>query len=114
MKTDLKQKFKNLSLKKKLLLFYSVLFLLPLLLISIIIYTEVSQSMLEKIQFSATQGYEQSKSYLEYKILELIQRTDVVVTNSSLKEKSGKKRHLCRIPMNSLSGRNSYAATCKA
>ena len=43
--------------------------------------------MLEKIQFSATQGYEQSKSYLEYKILELIQRTDVVVTNSSLKEK---------------------------
>ena len=87
MKTDLKQKFKNLSLKKKLLLFYSVLFLLPLLLISIIIYTEVSQSMLEKIQFSATQGYEQSKSYLEYKILELIQRTDVVVTNSSLKEK---------------------------
>lgn len=88
MKTDLKQKFKNLSLKKKLLLFYSVLFLLPLLLISIIIYTEVSQSMLEKIQFSATQGYEQSKSYLEYKILELIQRTDVVVTNSSLKEKN--------------------------
>ena len=68
MKTDLKQKFKNLSLKKKLLLFYSVLFLLPLLLISIIIYTEVSQSMLEKIQFSATQGYEQSKSYLEYNI----------------------------------------------
>ena len=34
MKTDLKQKFKNLSLKKKLLLFYSVLFLLPLLPVS--------------------------------------------------------------------------------
>ena len=53
-----KQRFKNLSLKKKLLLFYTALFLLPLLLISIIIYVEVSQSMTEKIQFSATQGYE--------------------------------------------------------
>ena len=78
-----KQRFKNLSLKKKLLLFYTALFLLPLLLISIIIYVEVSQSMTEKIQFSATQGYEQAKSYLEYKILEMIQRTDVVVTNNS-------------------------------
>ena len=36
-----KQRFKNLSLKKKLLLFYTALFLLPLLLISIIIYVEV-------------------------------------------------------------------------
>lgn len=77
-----KQHFKNLSLKKKLLLFYTVLFLLPLLLISVIIYVEVSQSMMEKIQFSATQGYEQAKSYLEYKILEMIQRTDVVATGS--------------------------------
>lgn len=81
-----KQKFKNLSLKKKLLVFYSVLFVLPLLLISIIIYEEVSRSMMEKIQYSAAQGYEQSKSYLEYKILQMIQRTDVVVTNTSLKE----------------------------
>ena len=81
-----KQRFKNLSLKKKLLLFYTALFLLPLLLISIIIYVEVSQSMTEKIQFSATQGYEQAKSYLEYKILEMIQRTDVVVTNNSLRK----------------------------
>lgn len=80
-----KQKFKNLSLKKKLLIFYSVLFVLPLFLISIIIYVEVSQSMLEKIQYSARQGYEQAKSYLEYKILQLVQRTDVVVTNNDLK-----------------------------
>lgn len=81
-----KQRFKDLSLKKKLLVFYSVLFILPLLLISVIIYVEVSQSMLEKIQYSARQSYEQAESYLEYKILQLIQRTDVVVTNSDLKE----------------------------
>lgn len=89
-----KQKFKDLSLKRKLLIFYSVLFILPLFMISMIIYVEVSQSMMEKIQYSAKQGYEQAKSYLEYKILQLIQRTDVVVTNSDLKEmvKPGKAK----------------------
>lgn len=45
-----------------------------------------------------------SQNHLEYKILKPMLENHVVVTNSSLKEKSGKKRHLCRIPMNSLSG----------
>ena len=36
-----KQKIKNLPLKRKLLIFYSVLFVLPLLLISVVIYREV-------------------------------------------------------------------------
>ena len=86
-----KQAFKNLSLKKKLLLFYCVLFLLPLAMISVIIYVEVSREMTEKLQYSASQGYEQAKSYLEYKILQLIQRTDAYAVNSSLKESiSGK------------------------
>ncbi|MGF7143543.1 two-component system sensor histidine kinase YesM [Anaerotaenia torta] len=80
-----KQRFKDLSLKKKLLVFYSVLFVLPLFMISIIIYAEVSGSMLEKIRYSAMQSYEQAESYLEYKILQMIQRTDVVVTSPTLK-----------------------------
>ena len=82
-----KQFFKNLSLKKKLFLFYIILFLLPLSLFSMIIYVEVSREMTEKLHYSAAQGYEQAKSYLEYKILQLIQRTDTLVTNTSLKEK---------------------------
>ncbi len=81
-----KQFFKNLSLKKKLFLFYIMLFLLPISLFSMIIYVEVSREMTEKLHYSATQGYEQAKSYLEYKILQLIQRTDTLVTNTSLKE----------------------------
>lgn len=81
------QTFKNFSLKKKLLLFYSVLFLLPLILITVTIYVEVSQSVMEKVEYSATQGYDQAKSYLEYKIQQLIQRTDVVVTNTDLRRR---------------------------
>jgi len=90
----MKQRFKNLSLKRKLLVLYSVLFLLPLLLISIIINIEVSQNMLEKMQYSSRQSYEQAQSYLEFKILQMIQRTDVVVTNSSLKEQIDEKNAL--------------------
>lgn len=86
-----KQRFKNLKLKQKLIIFYGVLFILPLLLISIIIYKEVSEAMLEKIQYSALQGYEQSKGYLDFKILELIQRTDVIVTNNNLKSELKKE-----------------------
>lgn len=82
-----KQLFKDLSLKKKLLLFYVALFLLPISLISMIIYVEVSREMTEKLHYSASQGYGQAKSYLEYKILQLIQRTDTLVTNATLKEK---------------------------
>ena len=82
-----KQFFKNLSLKKKLFLFYIILFLLPISLFSMVIYVEVSREMTEKLHYSAAQGYEQAKSYLEYKILQLIQRTDTLVTNTSLKEK---------------------------
>ncbi len=92
-----KQAFKNLSLKKKLLLFYCVLFLLPLCMISVIIYVEVSREMTEKLQYSASQGYEQAKSYLEYKVLQLIQRTDAIAVNHSLKESiSGKNASVDR------------------
>ena len=84
---SLKQKFKNFSLKRKLLLFYGVLFILPMIFISIIIYSEVSDSMMEKVQYSARKGYGQAKAYLEYKVNQLIQKTDVVVTSNSLKDR---------------------------
>ncbi|HIS32518.1 MAG TPA: sensor histidine kinase [Candidatus Limivivens intestinipullorum] len=81
-----KQKIKNLPLKRKLLIFYSVLFVLPLLLISVVIYREVSRQITERLEYSAVQGFEQARSYLEYKILGYIQKTDSIVTNSNLKE----------------------------
>ena len=45
----LKIKFKNLSLKKKMLLFYVFSIILPLIIVSIVIYTEMSKSMSEKV-----------------------------------------------------------------
>ncbi|MDO4284567.1 MAG: sensor histidine kinase [Eubacteriales bacterium] len=86
-----KRKFKNMSLKQKMFTFYGILFLVPLVLISVVIYREVSRAMEEKIRYSAVQGYEQACSYLEYKIEQLIQRTDVVVTSRSLRETIGER-----------------------
>ena len=82
----LKAKFKNMSLKKKMLLFYAFSFILPLILLSIVIYKEVSESMVEKTRYSSTRSYEQAKDYLEYRMLQTIYLSDVVVTNSTIKD----------------------------
>lgn len=86
----LKIKFKNLSLKKKMLLFYVFSIILPLIIVSIVIYTEVSKSMSEKVRYSATRSYEQAKDYLEYRMLQAIYLSDMVVTNSTIKNYLGK------------------------
>lgn len=94
----LKIKFKNLSLKKKMLLFYVFSIILPLIIVSIVIYTEVSKSMSEKVRYSATRSYEQAKDYLEYRMLQAIYLSDMVVTNSTIKNYLGKT---ARMSMNS-------------
>lgn len=81
----LKAKFKNLSLKKKMLLFYAFAFILPLIIVSVVIYREVSRSMVEKVHYSSTRSYEQAKDYLEYRMLQTIYLSDVIVTNSTIK-----------------------------
>lgn len=100
--TKWKQRFKNLSLKRKMLLLYCGSFIFPLILVSIIIYSEVSQSVLEKVEYSAQKGYEQAKSYLEYKILHLIQEMDIVVTSSSLKEQLKETETIMQDPQKQL------------
>lgn len=86
----LKLKFKNLSLKRKMLLFYVGSIILPLIIISIVIYTQVSGSMIEKVRYSSTRSYEQAKDYLEYRMLQAIYLSDVVVTNSTIQNYLGK------------------------
>lgn len=81
----MKEKFKNLSLKKKMLLFYIFSIILPLILISIIIYKEVSQSMIEKVQYSSTKSFEQAVEYLEYRMLQTIYLSDVIVTDHTIR-----------------------------
>lgn len=86
LKKRLKKRLKNTSLKRKMLLFYILSFILPLVILNIVIYREISESMIEKIRYSSRQSYEQTNDYLEYRILQAIYLSDVVVTNREVKD----------------------------
>lgn len=80
------KKLKNISLKWKMILFYIVSFIVPLIIISILIYNQVTESMLEKIRYSSSQSYHQANDYLEYRILQAIYLSDTVAVNTYIKE----------------------------
>lgn len=73
-----------MKLKKKILLFYTLIFVIPLFVILIVILRTVTDSMLENMEYSAGQGYEQSLFFLEYKLYRTIKTSDVVVTDGDL------------------------------
>lgn len=81
----MKSKFKNLSLKKKMLFIYIFSFVFPLIFLSIVIFTEISRSMIENVRYSSTRSYEQANDYLEYRIQQIIHMSDVVVMNKEIK-----------------------------
>ena len=80
----MRSKFKNLSLKKKMLLIYFFAFIFPLIVLSIVIYTEISKSMIENVRYSATRSYAQANDYLEYRIQQIIRMSDVVVMDQEI------------------------------
>lgn len=81
-----KQRFKNLSLKKKLFFMLGSLLLIPIVFVFLSIYLAISQNMQKKILYSAETSYVQTESYLEDTIKQLIQWSDVAVSNSTIKE----------------------------
>ncbi len=81
-----KQRFKNLSLKKKLFFMIGSLLLISIIFVFLSIYLAISRNMQKKILYSAETAYVQTESYLEDTIKQLIQWSDVAVSNSAMKE----------------------------
>ncbi len=81
-----KQRFKNLSLKKKLFFMIGSLLLISIIFVFLSIYLAISRNMQKKILYSAETAYVQTESYLEDTIKQLIQWSDVAVSNSGMKE----------------------------
>lgn len=81
----IKAKFKNLSLKKKMLCIYLLSFVFPLLVLCVVIYVEISRSMLKNVRYSSMRSYEQANDYLEYRVQQIIRLSDVVVMNQEIK-----------------------------
>lgn len=80
-----KTKFSNLSIKKKMLFFYILSFIFPLVILSTVIYKEVSKSMIDNVRYSSKQSYEQVNNYLEYRMEQILHTSDVVVMNQEIK-----------------------------
>lgn len=76
----------NLNIKNKLLFSYFLLILLPLLFLTMLSYFKVSKFAEDNMLSSAKKALEQSNSYLEYKIENIIQATNLITRDSYIQE----------------------------
>jgi len=75
------QFFNNLKLMQKLLLSYLILIVLPLALLSYLLYDNVSKIIEEHVVYSAKQSFEQANSFLTYKFYNIIEKSNVLLNN---------------------------------
>ena len=78
------QAFRNITMRKKLLLSYFILIFLPLGLLTLISYVNVSGVYEKQIRYSASQSFEQAHTFLSYKVNSLIKSSDVIYFNSDV------------------------------
>jgi two-component system, sensor histidine kinase YesM len=74
----------NLKLMQKLLLSYFALVIIPLGVLSLIFYNTVAQIVEKRITFSAEQAFEQTYSYLSYKIYNIREKSDILLKNPQM------------------------------
>lgn len=79
-------RIENIRLSRKIILFYVVFFLVPLLFIVAVVFQIASTLVLEKTTYAATQAFEQTLSFLEYKMERLRRVSDMVATAPTLNE----------------------------
>jgi two-component system sensor histidine kinase YesM len=77
-------RLRDIPLKRKAVIFCFLIVFLPLTVIYFYFYEAVSGEMLEKISYSAKQGYNQSLSFIEYKLYWVIKISGLVETEESL------------------------------
>lgn len=80
----LAQSFKDMTIRKKLLLSYFVLIFVPLGLLTFISYVNVSRVYENQIRYSASQSFDQAYTFLSYKVNTLIKASDVIYFNSDV------------------------------
>ncbi|HEY5586153.1 MAG TPA: sensor histidine kinase [Ruminiclostridium sp.] len=78
------QSFKDITIRKKLLLSYFTLIFLPLGLLTFVSYVNVSRVYENQIHYSANQSFDQAYTFLSYKLNTLIKTSDVIYFNSDV------------------------------
>ena len=76
----------DLNIKKKLLLSYFVLIIIPLGLLTYVSYKRVSEILERQIIFSAMQTFEQTYSFLTYKLDNIINVSDVIIMDREIQD----------------------------
>ena len=78
------QSFKDITIRKKLLLSYFILIFLPLGLLTFVSYVNVARVYENQIRYSANQSFDQAYTFLSYKLNTLIKTSDVIYFNSDV------------------------------
>lgn len=74
----------NRKLRTKLMLSYFILIIIPLGLLAFVSYNQVSKTIEGLVLYSAKQNFEQTNSFLEYKISKIIDISDIITVDRNL------------------------------
>ena len=74
----------NMKLRTKLLVSYFILILVPLSLLTLISYNHISKTIEELILYSAKQNFDQTNSFLEYKISKVVDISSIISVDKNL------------------------------
>jgi two-component system sensor histidine kinase YesM len=76
----------NTSLKSKLLISYSILIIIPLVMLSMYAYNKITDIIHDRAIYSAEQNFDQTHSYLSYKLYKIIRTSDLIATDKNVRE----------------------------
>jgi len=74
----------NTKLKHKILLTYLALIILPLGIFQYVASDKVAELIVDQLTYSAEQGFDQTYSYISYRVERIARTTDVLVTNPTV------------------------------
>lgn len=83
-KKSLNRHLNNLQFRTKLMLTYCIFIILPLGLLTIISYNQVSRTIEDLVLYSAKQNFEQTSSFLNYKMSKIIDISDIISVDRNL------------------------------
>ena len=78
--------FGDMKLKYKMLLSYVVLIVAPIFILTSIVVGKCAGQLLSDVSYSAEQGYEQTRSFLEYKLSKIMLASNMIFTSQTVNE----------------------------
>ena len=81
-----RDKIGNLKLIYKMVLSYLILILVPIFVLTTIVFNRCADQLISNVSYSAEQGYEQTRSFLEYKLSKILLASNMIFTNQTVND----------------------------